>query len=135
MRSSMWPFKPKNAREKLTFSQKLHRIVTSIFVAAVGLLLFKLVPMVMWGTTIEFDASFHVTAVTLAMYVLWFFIDQNPKWRTPFFSIATAVVLVVAIQRLLVDAHSDIGILLALAVGVIAIGAAEWDSIRGKISF
>lgn len=131
----MWPFKRKNEREKLTFSQKLHRIVTSIFVAAVGLLLFKLAPMVMWGTMIEFDASFHVTAAILGMYVLWFFIDQNPRWRLPFITIATGVVLVVAIQRMLVDAHSDLGILLAIVIGVIAVGCAEWESINEKVSF
>jgi len=131
----MWPFTTKNAREKLTFSQKLHRIVTSVFVAAVGLFLFKLVPMVFWGATVEFDASFHVTVAILVMYVLWFLIDQNPKWRTPYITVATAVILVVAIQRLLVDAHSDVGILLAFVIGVIAIGSAEWESVKGKLSF
>lgn len=131
----MWPFHPKNERAALTFSQKIHRILTAIFVAAVGLFLLKLAPMVLWGRLIEFDASFHVTVAILAMYVLWFFIDQNPRWRTPFIMFSIAVVLVVAIQRLMVDAHSDIGILLAFAIGVIAIGTAEWESVGNKISF
>ena len=131
----MWPFHRKNSREKLSFTEKLRRIVLSIFVAAIGLFLLKLVPMVLWGAMIEFDASFHVTVTILVLYILWFFIDQNPRWRAPFIVVATGIVVIVAVQRLLVDAHNDIGILLAFVIGVIAIGSAEWGSIHDRISF
>lgn len=116
-------------------TEKLRRIVMSICVAALGIALLKVVPMAIWGPAIEFDASFHVTVTLLGLYILWFFIDQNPRWRVPFFLLASVVTLVVAIQRLLIDAHSDIGILLGIAVGMIAIGAAEWQDIKHTFSF
>ena len=132
----MWhPFRRSSGREALSFTEKLRRILLSIVIAGAGIVILKIIPMMVWGVGIEFDASLHVTTTIISLYVIWFFIDQNPRWRVPFFMVATGVVLIVAIQRLLVDAHSDIGVLLAIVLGLGAVMTAEWHDIRDKISF
>lgn len=100
-----------------------------------GLFVFKFLPMQMWGSEILFDASFHIAATIFVLFVLWYFIDQNRKWRLPFLAVSLAVVFIVAIQRILVDAHNDVGLLLGLAVSVVAIVIARRDYFKGKISF
>ena len=102
---------------------------------AVGLFVFKFLPMQMWGRDILFDASFHITATIFTLFVLWYFIDQNKKWRLPFLMIVLLVVFIVAIQRILVDAHNDIGLLLGLFVSIVAIVVARWDYFKGKFDF
>ena len=91
--------------------------------------------MQIWGSEILFDASFHITATIFVLFVLWYFIDQNKKWRMPFLAAALAVVFIVAIQRILVDAHNDIGLLVGVVISVAAIAVARRDYFKGRLDF
>lgn len=88
---------------------------------ALGIGLFKFAPIALWGDGIQFDASLHVVTTIFALYIAWFFIDQNKRWRVPFFIVATGLVGIVAVQRLIIGAHNEVGILLALALSALAI--------------
>ncbi len=102
---------------------------------ALGLFLFKYLPMHIWGEDILYDASFHITATIWTLFVLWYFIDQNPRWRMPYLAVALAVVFIVAIQRIIFDAHNDVGLLMGLGISIIAIVVARWDYFKGKFEF
>lgn len=75
---------------------QLKQLLIAGVITAVGLLLFKYLPMSMWGRDILFDASGHIAGAMFVLYVLWFFIDQNRQWRTPFFIFAGVVLIVFA---------------------------------------
>jgi len=100
-----------------------------------GLLIFKFFPMYLSGREILFDASMHIVVASFILYVLWFFIDQNKTWTTPYFIFCSAVLLIIGVQRILINAHSDVGILLGLIISIISVGISRWRTIRGKISF
>ena len=67
--------------------------------------------------------------------LLYFFIDQNRTWRVPFFVFALAVLTVISIQRILDNAHNDVGLILGLLISVVSILLPRWKEIRKKISF
>lgn len=90
-------------------------------IMALGLGLFKFAPISLWGSGIQFDASFHVVATIFGLYVIWYFIERNKRWRVPFFIVATGLVTVISIQRIFAEAHNEIGILIALALSAVAI--------------
>lgn len=100
-----------------------------------GLLLLKYLPMAIWGKDILFDASGHIASATLALYMLWFFVDQNKQWRIPFFIFAAMVLIVISLQRIVDNAHNDAGLLLGLMLGIIAIGASRWRIIKKRLRF
>lgn len=124
------------------FSRLFHRpsnhgkeILIAGLVIAVGLLLFKYLPMSIWGPDILFDASAHIATAIFVLYVLWFFIDQNQQWRTPFFIFAAMVLIVISLQRLLDNAHNDIGLLLGLGLGVLGVGLSQWPTVKKQLKF
>lgn len=100
-----------------------------------GLLFLKYLPMKIYGENILFDASAHITVSIFALYVIWFFIDQNKKWHLPFFIFSALVLFVVALQRINVNAHNDIGLLLGLLISVGAIIYSQFDYFKGKFKF
>ncbi len=102
---------------------------------AVGLGLFKYAPMSIWGGAIQFDASFHITATIFLLYIIWYFIDQNPRWRLPFFILAASLVAIVALQRVIVEAHNELGILGALAISAAAIILSRPSYFFKRLSF
>ena len=101
----------------------------------IGLSFLKFIPMDIWGANILFDASMHITATCLALYIAWFFIDQDKTWRIPFFIFSALVLSVVAIQRINANAHNDIGLGLGLAISLTSIFIAERKKLKKKISF
>jgi membrane-associated phospholipid phosphatase len=62
-------------------------------------------------------------------------IDQNKTWRIPFFIFSLVVLSIISLQRILVFAHNDIGLLLGFLLGAVAIIASQWQYIRNKIHF
>lgn len=101
----------------------------------IGLLLFKLLPMGIFGKDIRFDASAHITITIFILYIIWFFIDQNKTWRNTFFIFSLVVLSIVSIQRILVDAHNDIGLLLGLCLSLVAIVSSQKKYFKNKFRF
>lgn len=116
-------------------SNHVPHILIAGAVTAGGLLLFKYLPMSIWGRDILFDASGHIAGAIFVLYVLWFFIDQNKSWRTPFFIFAAMVLIVISLQRIIDNAHNDIGLMLGLALGLVAVGASQWKTVRKRLKF
>lgn len=91
--------------------------------------------MSIWGRDILFDASGHIAGAIFVLYVLWFFIDQNKQWRTPFFIFAAMVLIVISLQRIVDNAHNDFGLLGGLALGLLAIGVSQWPTLKKRLKF
>lgn len=100
-----------------------------------GLVVFKYLPMYFFGGDILYDASAHVTVTVFVLFVLWYFVDQTPNLRIPYFVFSCAVLIIVAIQRFLDLAHNEFGILLGIIISVVAIVVARWDYFGERLSF
>lgn len=119
----------------MTTRAKVHSILVAGLIMSIGIIVLKYIPMILWGSDIRFDASLHITTAMFGLFVLWYFIDQNTKWRMPFILFSLVVIFIVAIQRILVDAHNDVGLLLGFGLSCAAIVIARWEYFRGKIDF
>lgn len=104
-------------------------------VMVVGLILFKLIPMEIFGEDIKFDASAHITITMFALYFIWFFIDQNKSWRIVYLIFSLVVISIVSIQRILVDAHNDLGLLFGLILSIFAIVFSQKKYFKDKFKF
>lgn len=116
-------------------SDQVKQIIIAGLITAIGLLLFKYLPMSLWGRDILFDASGHIASAIFVLYVAWFFIDQNKSWRLPFFIFSAMVLIVISLQRIVDNAHNDIGLLLGLTLGLVAIGTSRWRTIKKRLKF
>jgi membrane-associated phospholipid phosphatase len=102
---------------------------------AIGLILFKYIPMAIWGKYILFDASSHIVWTSWGLYVFWFFIDQKKSWRIPYFILCGIVLVIMGIQRIIVGAHNEVGLMLGLAVAGVAIIIPRWKEFRRNLEF
>ncbi len=114
---------------------KYTALVHAGLVMFLGLILFKLIPMEIFGKDIKFDASAHITIAMFLLYFIWFFIDQNKSWRTIYFVFSLAVISIISIQRILVDAHNDIGLLAGLLLSLFAIVHSQKKYFKDKFKF
>ncbi|MCL4278827.1 MAG: hypothetical protein KJZ60_03965 [Ignavibacteriaceae bacterium] len=115
--------------------KQLNKIIITGVLMGCGLFLLKYLPMKIWGSNILFDASFHLTATFFVLYVLWFFVDQNKSWRVPYFIFSILTLFIVSVQRILDNAHNDIGLLLGLIISATSIYIAERKNLKGKFNF
>jgi len=111
------------------------KLLKAGIVIALGLVLFKFIPMEIWGEEILFDASAHIASTMWVLYFVWFFIDQEKEWRQPFFIVAAVILCWVGFQRIFINAHSDVGLLAGFALGFLGIGFAEWKKVRRRLDF
>jgi hypothetical protein len=120
---------------ELSFRGKILSLVIAAVIMVLGLILFKFTPMEIFGRDILFDASMHLTITIFVLYFFWYFIDQNKGWRIPYFILAVAVVIIVSVQRILADAHNDIGLLAGFVISIIAIIVSRWKYFHNKFAF
>ena len=121
--------------KELSVKEKIRSLIIAAVIMAVGLILFKFIPMEIFGENILSDASMHVTVASLILYILWYFVDQNKSWRIPFFIFAAAVIIIVSVQRVIANAHNDIGLLAGLLLSIFAIMASRWKYFKRRVSF
>lgn len=114
---------------------KIKKIILTGGIMALGLALFKYLPMYLYGENILFDASMHVTLTFFILYILWFFINQNKKLRIPFFIFSATLLIIISIQRIFVRAHDEWGILLGFVISLLAIYISERKSLKEKFEF
>jgi len=100
-----------------------------------GLLIFKWLPILIWGGEVLFDASMHIITAVFVLYGIWFFIDQNHSWHLPFFIFSALILFVISVQRIISNSHNDVGLLLAFAIAIFSIAMAEKENLRGKFKF
>lgn len=101
----------------------------------IGLFLFKFYPMSIYGKDILFDASMHIILASLILYILYLFIDQNKSWKIPYLIFCIFIITIISIQRIIVNAHNDIGIFIGILISVISITIPNWNNIKNKINF
>ncbi len=109
-------------------------IITGIFMS-LGLIILKFIPQLIFGEEILFDASGHLVLVSFILYIGYFFIDQKKNFRPIYFLFCLSVLTIVSLQRILVNAHNDIGLLLGLFIVITSIIITNWKKIRGDIDF
>jgi len=114
---------------------QIKSLVTAAVVMAIGLLIFKFLPMKLFGNDILFDASLHITTACFILYVVWYFVDQNKNWRIPFLAFAVLVLAIISFQRIVVNAHNDIGLLGGLSLSLFAIIVSRPDYFKKKFHF
>lgn len=116
-------------------NKQLRWIFWTALIMGIGLILLKYIPMYLFGKRILFDASLHFTLATFCLYILFFFIDQNKKWRIPYFIFSIGVLTTISIHRIIANQHNGIGILLGFLISTIAIIIPRWKQIKKKLKF
>lgn len=117
-----------------TRKQIIWVIETAILTLA-GLVLFKYIPMMIFGNDILFDASSHVAWTSFGLYAVWFFVDQNKNLRIPYMLLASVILVLMAVQRIIVGEHNEIGILLGFFVAGMAIIIPRWKEFLRNLKF
>ncbi len=114
---------------------QIEKIILTGILMVIGLILFKYIPMQIYGKDILFDASSHIVGTSFGLYIIWFFIDQNKSWRIPYFIFSACFLTIIAIQRIIAQKHNEIGIVLGLTISAIAIVIPRWKEIWKRIEF
>jgi hypothetical protein len=115
--------------------QQIIWVIWTTVIMVVGLILFKYIPMYIYGKDILFDASSHMAWTSWGLYVFWFFIDQKKSWRVPYFALSAVILMIMGVQRIVVGAHNEIGVMLGLAVVGIAIIIPRWKEFKEGIKW
>lgn len=113
----------------------LDRVLIALGIVIIGLVLFKFFPMVLYSEDILWDASAHISVTMLLMYVFWFFVDQSEELRIPYLLICAVILCIISFQRIMDNAHNDIGLLKGFFIGLIAILISSWDELKTKIKW
>jgi|SRR3990167_174428 len=111
---------------------KFKKVSLTLVIMLVGLYLFKWYPMSKYGDNILYDASAHIVFGSFILYTLYFFI--NKSWRIPFFTFSFAVLSVISFQRISVNAHNDVGLLLGVIISIVSIAIPNWKIIRKELA-
>lgn len=114
---------------------QIKKILITTIIMSIGLFLFKFYPMSIYGKDILFDASMHIITASLILYILYFFIDQNKSWKIPYLVLSVGIIIIISMQRIIANAHNDIGILLGILISIISIAIPNWNNIKNKIKF
>lgn len=120
---------------RLHTKQQLIWIFWTTILMATGMVLFKYLPMYLYGKYILFDASNHVMWTCWGLYVMWFFVDQKKSWRIPYFVISAVVIIIMSIQRIIAQEHNEIGVMLGLLIAGLAIIIPRWKEFRKGVKF
>ena len=127
--------KQENEKLRLHTKQQLIWISYTTILIIIGLIIFKYLPMYLFDKNILYDASSHVLFIILALYILWFFIDQKKSWRIPYFVFAGALIIIISIQRIIAQKHNEVGIVLALIIGAFSILIPRWKEFMRGVKF
>ena len=109
-------------------------IYTAILMVILSII-FKTIPMDIFGEDILFDASRHIITAVLVLYAIYIPIKQNESWRVPFFILSAAVLIIISLQRIMVSAHNDVGLLLGLFLAIISIIIPRWKEFGRRLKF
>lgn len=114
-------------------NKKVKSFIYTIIIMTIGLLLLKWVPMKIYGDGILFDASMHLTIAVAILYLIYLFIENVKSWRIIYFVFAFLILSIISIQRIISNAHDDVGLLLGLLLSIIAIIIPRWKEVKKKL--
>lgn len=115
--------------------KKVEEIFLTSALMFAGVLIFKFLPMLIFGKEILFDASLHIILACFVLYVFYFFIEHDKNLRIFYFVFAMAIIIIISFQRIFVNAHNDVGLLLGLVISLISIIIPRWGEFRKEIEF
>jgi len=127
--------KKKENKMRFHTKQQIIWIMWTTVIMGIGLILFKYIPMQIYGENILFDASSHMIWTVWGLYVVWFFIDQKKSWRIPYFALCTVILIIMGIQRIVAGEHNEVGIMLGLLIAGLAIAIPRWKEFKEEIKF
>ncbi len=109
---------------------RLKHIIYTFLLMVIGILIFKTLPMYLYGKDILFDASRHVIATSFGLYFLYYlFLQNREELKIPFFIFSSMILGVIAIQRIIAGEHNEYGILLGFFVAGISILVPIWNKL------
>ncbi len=114
---------------------QVSKLILATITTLLGLFILKILPMQEFGQDILFDASAHIAFAVLILYALYFFIDQNKSWRLPYLFFSFMVLTIISLQRIIDNAHNDVGLVLGLLVGILAIFVSNFKEFKKRIEF
>lgn len=118
-----------------TQKDKIKALLFTGLLMGIGLVLFKYIPMYLFGKNILVDASMHIIIASFILYLLYFFIDQNKSWRIYYIIFSLAVLMIISIQRIISNNHNDVGLLIGLLISIISIMIPRWRELNRKLKF
>jgi len=111
---------------KLNQKNRIKKIIYTWLIMAIGLVLFKYIPMYFYGE-ILYDASSHIVWTCFGLYFIWlFFIEKNKSLRTPYVILSLVVVFLMGIQRLYAHQHNAFGLMMGLLVVIVGMLVPRW---------
>lgn len=110
-------------------------ILLTGLIMLIGLLLFKYLPMQIYGNDILIDASAHIILACFILYIFWFFVDQNKIMRVPYLIFSFAVIVIISLQRIVEKNHNEIGLILGLLISIIAIILPRIKEVKRGLKF
>jgi membrane-associated phospholipid phosphatase len=114
-------------------THRIKQIIYTAILMIIGSILFKTIPMDIFGPNILFDASRHIMVACFVLYILFLFI-KDKSWRIPYFILSFAVLMIISIQRIISNAHNDIGLLMGFVLSLIAIIIPRWGEVKKHLS-
>lgn len=114
-------------------NQKIKYVIYTAMIIIFGSIIFKYIPMAIYGTDILFDASNHIMVTCFIMYILFLFI-KDKSWRIPYFIFSLTILTIISIQRIISNRHNDIGLLIGLIISLIAILAPRWKEVKTHLN-
>jgi membrane-associated phospholipid phosphatase len=135
--TEVWKEKLNNCKIKMNqhIKKQIKWLCWTFILNVIGLIIFKYIPMHIYGKDILFDASSHVAWTGFGLYFIWFFVDQNKSWRIPFFILSGVILIFMSIQRILEHQHNELGIMLGFFVIGLAIIIPRFKEFRKRLKF
>jgi hypothetical protein len=115
--------------------KQIRWILLTGLIMILGLILFKYLPMRIYGNDILFDASAHIIGACFVLYVFWFFVDQNKNLRIMYLIFSLAVLIVISIQRIVTLNHDEYGLMLGFVIAVVAIAVPRLKEVKKNFKF
>lgn len=110
-------------------------ILWTTIIIAIGLILFKYIPMYFYGKDILWDASSHVAWTCWGLYFVWFFVGQKKFWKILYLIFSAAVIIIMSIQRIIANQHNEIGVSLGLVIAALAMIIPRWKEFKKGVKF
>jgi hypothetical protein len=107
--------------EKIS-KKKIRQFSFTTLIIIAGSVIFKYIPMYIWGKDILFDASNHIMATSLGLYFIYLiFIEGKKKLKIPYFIFSIVAIILMGIQRIYANQHNTFGLMLGLIISLFAI--------------
>jgi len=114
-------------------TKKIKQLFFTGILIIIGQILFKYLPIKIFGENILFDSSNHVAGTVFILYIIYSFYsftEKNKKWKIFYFILSVIVIIIVAIQRIIAKEHNLFGVTLGFIIAGLAIAIPRWREIK-----